>query len=165
MKRSRRRSNSLSQLVLGVMVAVALPAGAATAVTAQAKADLNGTWKLNPAKSKFASSGSPDLLTIRFETDGRTLHETLTIVHSGSQLITKIDYNLDGHEVVNHNDDEDVKTIARWDGSVLVLEWKDQGGTTTFRVDLQENGKTMTMAVQDSDRSVPSGDLLVLDKQ
>ena len=165
MTRNRRRSNTLVRLILGVTVAVALPVGAATAVTAQAKADLNGTWKLNPAKSKFASSSSPDNLTIHFETDGHTLHETLTVVHSGSQSITKIDYNLDGREIVNHADDEEIKTTAKWDANVLVLEWSDQGGSTTFRLDFAENGKTMRMAVQDSDRSMPSGDLLVLDKQ
>ena len=147
------------------IIAAGLLFGLAGAVAAQTQADLNGTWKLNADKSKFASSDAPENVIVRFESDGRTLHETLTTVHSDVQTTTSLNYSLDGKEVLNHVGDEEIKTTAKWDGGALVLQWKDQGGTSTRRFVLAKDGKSMTMEVRDSDQSIPSGDVVTLEKK
>ena len=93
------------------------------------------------------------------------MHETLTTARSGFKSTTKLIYNLDGGEIVNHVGDEEIKATAKWDGETLVLEWKDQGGTSTRRFAMAKDGKSMTMEVRDSDPNVPAGDVVVLDKQ
>jgi len=142
------------------VLAVAL----AGAVGAQIRPDFSGTWKLNADRSKFASE-APANVIVRFENDGRILHETLTTARSGFKSTTKLNYNLDGGEIVNHVGDEEIKTIASWEGNALVLEWKDQGGTFARRFLLAKDGKSMTMKVHDSDRNIPAGDIVVLEKQ
>ena len=136
----------------------------AGAVGAQIRPDFSGTWKLNADRSKFASE-APANVIVRFENDGRILHETLTTARSGFKSTTKLIYNLDGGEIVNHVGDEEIKATAKWDGETLVLEWKDQGGTSTRRFAMAKDGKSMTMEVRDSDPNIPAGDIVVLDKQ
>src|SRR2546421_7225955 len=136
----------------------------AGAVGAQIRPDFSGTWKLNADRSKFASE-APANVIVRFENDGRILHETLTTARSGFKSTTKLIYSLDGGEIVNHVGDEEIKATAKWDGETLVLEWKDQGGTSTRRFAMAKDGKSMTMEVRDSDPNIPAGDVVVLDKQ
>ena len=81
-------------------------------VGAQIRPDFSGTWKLNADKSKFASE-APANVIVRFENDGRILHETLTTVRSGFKSTTKLIYNLDGGVLVNHVGDEEIKTTAK----------------------------------------------------
>ena len=134
-------------------------------VVAQIRPDFTGTWKLNGDKSKFSSPEAPANVIVRFESDGPILHETLTTVRSGFESTAKLNYKLNGGETINHVGDEEIKATAKWDGETLVLEWKDQGGTSTRRFAMAKDGKSMTMEVHDSDPNTRAGDVVVLDKQ
>jgi hypothetical protein len=87
------------------------------------------------------------------------------VVRSEKTSTSTLQYALDGKEITNMVGDEEIKSTAKWDGDALVLAWKDNGGTRTFRFLLSADGQTMTMDVADSNPDGPSGDVVVLQKQ
>jgi hypothetical protein len=147
------------------VVALLLVAAMANVIAGQIRPDLNGTWKLNPSKSKFTSGEVPANLAITFESRGTILRETLTIKRSGFESTTSYNYDLNGKETVNRIDDDQITTTARWDRDALVLEWRDQGGIFTRRFVFDNDARSMTMEARDSDRESPGVDRVVLEKQ
>jgi len=132
--------------------------------TAKTGPDINGTWKMNPSKSRFTSKPGPQDLVDRFEQQGTILRESLTIVNSKGTSTTTYNYTLDGREIVNVVDGEKVTVTARWDAKALVIEWKDEGGTFSRRFTFSENGNTLSVELHDSDGG-ESNDIVVLERQ
>jgi hypothetical protein len=132
---------------------------------AQTKPDLNGTWKMNSAKSHFADKG-PTGITIKFVQKDSSLLETLTLTGENGERSLDLKYTTDGKEGVNHIGQDDAKTTAGWEGGALVIEWKADGRSFRRKITLSGDGKTMTIMVHHAE---PGGetadDTVVLEKQ
>jgi hypothetical protein len=63
---------------------------------AQTRPDINGTWKMNPSKSKFTSKAVPQNFVERFERQGATMRESLMVVNSKGTSTVSYNYTLDG---------------------------------------------------------------------
>ena len=133
--------------------------------SAQTRPAIDGTWKLNPSKSKFGAKQGPRNLVERFDRQGATLRELLTVVNAKGTSTVTYNYSLDGKEIINVVDGEKVTTTARWAANVLVVEWKDDGGTFSRRFTFSENGNTLTVNAHDSSDDGESNETIVLDRQ
>jgi hypothetical protein len=134
------------------------------AAAAQTKPNLTGTWKVNLSKSKLTNEGLLNLVE-RFEQQGSTLRESLTTTKSTGTSTVNYSYSLDGKEIVNLIEGDKVRTTAKWDGSALVLEWNDEGGTFKRQFTLSDNGNTLTVTAHDASADGETNDLLVLERQ
>ena len=133
--------------------------------SAQSRPDINGTWKMNPAKSHFAGSG-PTSITIKFVQKDSSLLETLTLGGDDGEHALDLKYTTDGKEGVNQIGGDSAKTVAGWEGNALVIEWKGEDRSFRRKITLSGDGKTMTMAVHHADPgSDPTDDTVVLEKQ
>jgi hypothetical protein len=132
---------------------------------AQTKPDVNGTWKMNSAKSHFANSG-PTGITIKFVQKDSSLLETLTLTGDNGERALDLKYTTDGKEGVNRIGEDDAKTTAAWERDALVIEWKAEGRSFRRKITLSGDGKTMTILVHHTE---PGGatfdDTVVLEKQ
>ena len=152
----------ISQLTIVVIVAVPLFAFA----KAQTRPDLNGTWKINPAQSRFSDpDAAPKDVVLRLDQQGPTLHETLTVVNAGGKSTVSLNYALNGGVSINNVDGEEIKSTASWSGNTLVLEWRDHGGTFTRRFSFSENGRKIAVNAHDTSPDGETDDLLVFEKQ
>ena len=152
----------ISQLSIVVILAGPLFAFAA----AQIRPDLNGTWKLNRDQSKFSDpDAAPKDVVLRFEQQGQTLHETLTVINAGGKSTVSLNYALNGGVSINNVDGEEIKSAASWSGDTLVLEWRDKGGTFTRRFAFSDKGRKITVNTHDTDADGETDELLVFEKQ
>jgi len=137
----------------------------AAMATAQTRPDVNGTWKMNSAKSHFANQG-PTAITIKFVQKDSSLLETLTLGGDDGERALELKYTTDGKESVNQIGAESAKTTATWEKDALVLEWKGDGRSLRRKLTVSGDGKTITMSVHHAD---PGGseadDTVVLEKQ
>ena len=147
-------------LTTAVVAALALSGLAA----AQAKPDLNGTWKMNRAKSKF-QAGGPEAISIKFEQQGEKLSEVLTITGSEGDRVFNLSYTLDGKETTTELRGEPFKSTAKWEGNTLVIEVKGGPGALLRKFTFSEDGKTMTAAVQQPRPDGEINDVIVFEKQ
>ena len=139
----------------------------AVAVCAQSDDQLIGTWKMDASRSKFASSSdAPVLALIKYERVGELLRETLSVTNAAGVNTRKIDYAIDGSELVNGSGDERVTAkIVKQDGSI-VLQWIDEGGVFTRSIKISADGRTMTIAAHDSNPDLKrTDDVIVFQRQ
>lgn len=107
---------------VGVMAAAVL--AVATLAFAQAKPDFSGTWTAVPAADAPAGGGGGRGMMGPFTVTQKA--DTLTVERTfGDNKITTV-YKLDGTEAVNKmmgrgGNEVEVKSIAKWDGSKLVI--------------------------------------------
>ena len=148
------------------LLACALVTIFAAAAFAQPDKDLLGTWKMDASRSKFLSlRGAPANILIRFERQGDLLRETLTVNNSAGETTRTVNYAIDGRELVNGSGDESIKSKVSLNGSLILLEWIDNGGTLTRNIRLSDDRRTMTIKVHDSNPDGETDDLIVLQKQ
>ena len=152
---------SLRIFVVGLAIA-----SATLVVTAQTRPDLNGTWKMNPTQSRFSDpDAAPKDVVLKFEQQGQTLHETLTVVNAGGKSTVSLNYALNGSVSINHVDDEEIRSTASWSGDELVLAWSDKGGTFTRRFTFSDKGRKITVNSHDTSPEGQTDDLFIFDKQ
>jgi hypothetical protein len=82
---------------------------------------------MNPAKSKFGPQGGPGNITIKFDQKESSLTEALTISDSNGEETVELKYTTDGKETVQEIAGASVKTIAKWEGEALLIEWRGEG--------------------------------------
>ena len=149
-----------------VFIAGLAIASATLVTTAQSRPDLNGTWKMNPTQSKFGDpEAAPKEVVIRFEQQGQTLHETLTVVSPRGKSTVSLNYALNGSVSINHLDDEEIRSTANWIGEELVLAWSDKGGTFTRRFTFSDKGRKIIVNSHDTNPDGQTNDLFVFEKQ
>jgi len=149
-----------------MFVAALAIASTALVMQAQPGTDLNGTWKMNALQSRFSDPAATSKeIVLRFEQQGQTLHETLTVVNGSGKSTVSLNYTLDGGVNTNRVDGEEIKSTAGWNGETLVLEWRDQGGTFTRRFTFSEKGRKITVNAHDASLDGEKDDLLVFEKQ
>ena len=116
---------------------------------AQSKPNFGGEWTMVPAKSDFGMIPAPksSVQTITHNDPVLKIVNTQT----GDQGTSTIEstYSTDGKETVNKGRmGGEVKSTAKWEGNVLVIESKleieGNALTITNKLTLSEDGKTLT---------------------
>lgn len=137
----------------------------ASIVSAQAKPNLSGTWKMNPQKSKFANGG-PDAITIKVDHKEPILTEAWSIATPNGERSFEAKYTTDGKETEQEVMGRTAKTSAKWEGDALVIEFKSEGRVFKRKITLSADGKTITKVVtQSGDGGELTEDSVVFDKQ
>jgi hypothetical protein len=150
----------ISQMKLkSILFVGAILALAAVSWAADTHPDFSGTWKADIAKSDFGPMGGPDEQTNVIEHKDPKL-KIKSIVKGGQRPgETEANYMTDGTESVNKRGQQDVKTVAKWDGAKLVMNTKlsFQGADINIKAtyELAADGKTMTIS---SVISAPQGE-------
>jgi hypothetical protein len=135
------------------------------AVEAKAGPNVSGTWKMNAEKSKF-ERGGPKGITIKFDQQGSTLNESLTLTNDQGDRTVNFAYTLDGKESPQQLEGQQIKATARWEGDSLIIEFKnDEGFNFQRKITLSGDGKTMTMDVKQSGPNGSASDTVILEKQ
>ncbi|MEJ7709408.1 MAG: hypothetical protein WKF84_06005 [Pyrinomonadaceae bacterium] len=119
---------------------------------------------MNASKSKF--DGGPEAITTKYDQQGQTLTELITMKTSQGEQIMEMKYTLDGkEESTNKFGDEPIKSIARWEGDTLSIDW--QGQTSSFQRNLtfSEGGKVLTVIIKQKGSDGEKIHTVVLDKQ
>ena len=151
--------------VLALLTLVFTVVSSAYLVAAQNKTNVSGSWILNPAKSKF-EKGGPKNIIIKFDQKGTTLNESLTIANEQGEQTFNFNYSLDGKEAAQDLQGQGIKTVAKWEGEALIIEFKnDQGFNFLRKIVLSNDGKSLTIAVKQSNQNGLVNDTVVMDKQ
>jgi hypothetical protein len=112
--------------------------------------DFSGTWKADMAKSDFGPMGGPDARTDVIEHKDPKLKIKSSVKGGQRPGDSESNYMTDGTESVNKRGQQDVKTVAKWEGSKLVLDTKlsMQGADIVIKAtyELGADGKTMTIS-------------------
>ena len=128
----RRSPAALAAVLIGVV-----GFGLDVAVRAQAPNELFGTWKLNPAKSKYSPGPVPKSMTITYRPAGFGMKIVVDVVPAeGSPQHWEMTPMFDGRDhAVTGNPDADAISIKRI---------SDTKGESTFK----KNGKVMAINVR-----------------
>jgi hypothetical protein len=149
----------------GALTAILLLTLGLTLASAQNKPNVSGTWKMNPAKSKFGHSGGPEEMIVKFEQKDASLLETFTVSDDHHEHTFELTYTLDGKASTQEVDGLEGEVSATWEGETLVLQWKIEGDIVQRKITLSADGKVMTMAVHYAQQSGETKETVVFDKQ
>jgi hypothetical protein len=160
----KRRSPAVLVAVLIAFVGFGLNVGA----RAQAPKELFGTWKLNPAKSKYSPGPAPKSMTVVYSpagfgmkivvdlvpAEGPTQHWEMTPIYDG------------GDHRVTGNPDADTISIRRISDSKGESTFKKGGKVMAVNVrTIAADGRTMTIETKGTTADgKPRHDIAVLEK-
>ena len=156
--------------VILVVVTLAAVLGAEIiAVSAQATDPRIGTWKMNPAKSKYDPGPPPQSLTVKVEPAGQGEKVTTEAVNSdGSRTTVQYSANFDGKDSpLTGSQIADMVSLKRVDARTTVRTDKKDGkvAQTLTRV-VAPDGKTMTVTGKGTNaQGQPVNNVVVFDKQ
>ena len=131
---------------------VALLLLSASTLWAQSKPNFSGEWTLVPGKSDFGMMPPPSSGVQKITHNEPQLKVASTQTSDQGTNTTESTYTTDGKECVNKGFmDSEMKSTAKWDGDVLVIDSKmDMQGnaiTITNRWTLSGDGKSLTVAM------------------
>ncbi len=136
-------------IVVGLVMVLA--AGSASA---QSSDPLNGTWKLNLAKSTYSPGPAPQTVTVTFEgTDAaRKVTVDLTPATGASQHYSFSGATGKELPVVGNNPNADVEVLKRINATTLEAQYM-KGGKPTLKQTgvLSADGKTLTITASGTD--------------
>jgi len=154
------RKNFLTAVALCGLFAATLPAAD--------KPNFSGTWKLNLSKSDFGMAPAPDKMERIIVHTEPTIKSTVSQSGAQGEMTTEETLTTDGKDSVNKVRGVDMKSVANWDGSKLVVKSKREFNgmelSITQNWSLSADGKVLTMA---NNISTPQGDFemkMVLEK-
>jgi hypothetical protein len=153
-------------ITLAAVFALAIPA---SPVSAQNADPLNGTWTLNPAKSKFRSGPVIKSQTRTYEVSGNSVKQSLEGVDSqGKPVHSGFTGKYDGKDYpMTGNPDADTIAVQRIDPYTAKSVMKKDGKVvmqTTRKV--SKDGKTATFTTHGTNAKGEKVDnVLVFDKQ
>jgi hypothetical protein len=135
--------------VLG-LAAVMLVIAWSSMAAAQASDPMNGTWKLNVAKSKFSPGPTPKELTVTIEAagPGRKV-EIAGVAGDGTPVKWGYSGNFDGKDirVTGNNPDADVVVLRRVSANATRTTYKKGAKPTLVNgISVSADGKTLTVA-------------------
>jgi hypothetical protein len=115
----------------------------------QTKPNLNGVWKMDPARSDYSTGPVSESRLDKISLDGPNLKDTITqkIRHRDESTYDMI-YTIDGKECINHVNGNVVKSTAQWQGEELVIDSKVfalRNAAIEDRWSLSADGKTITL--------------------
>ena len=113
-----------------------------------------GTWKVDPAKSKYSPGPAPKSAILKFESTPAGITLTTDIVDGeGKALKGGFTAKFDGTEVpLTGNPNADVGSPKRLDDNSYVNVWKKAGKVTiTAKAVVSADGKTLTITQTGTD--------------
>jgi hypothetical protein len=130
------------RIVLPLIMACGLANG-------QTKPNLNGVWKMDPARSDFGSGPVSESRLDKIDIDGVNLKDTITQkLQHGAETTYDMIYSIDGKECTNHVRGTLVKSTARWEGEELAIDsqvFSLREADIQDRWALSADGKTITL--------------------
>jgi len=115
----------------------------------QTKVNLNGVWKMDPAKSDFGPGPVSESRLDRITIEGVNFKDTITQkLRGGPDNTYDMLYTLDGKECTNHVRGNLVESTAKWEGDELVVDSKVHALRLAIMKDrytLSPDGKTLTL--------------------
>jgi hypothetical protein len=115
----------------------------------QSRPDLNGVWKMDPARSDFGSGPVSVSRLDKITIDGVNLKDNITQkLQRGGESTYDMIYTLDGKESANHVRGNLVKSTGRRDGDELVIDSKVfalREAAIEDRWSVSGDGKTITL--------------------
>lgn len=139
-------SAAFTSLLIATMVVVAIMIGA---VGAQSSDPAIGTWKLNPAKSKYSPGPAPKSATVTYAAAGQGLKVVVdTIGMDGVKGHWEYTASFDGKDypLTGNNADADSASLKRISAnSVEVVNKRGGKRTLTHTRVLSSDGKTLTI--------------------
>jgi hypothetical protein len=160
----RRGSRVVVSIVTGALALACLVVG-----SAQAPDPVVGTWKMNPAQSKYSPGPPPKDMTVVIESAGQGLSVTVEIV-APDGTSTKTSYTTagDGKDVpVTGNPAFDAAGVVRKDLRHATTEYKREGKVIlTVVTTISADGKTLTTDVKGlTPDGKPLENVVVFEKQ
>jgi hypothetical protein len=149
----------------GILIATASPSTA----SAQTPKALVGTWKLNPARSKYNPGPAPKTMTVVYALTGESLKITVDLVPAtGAAQKWETTAGFDGkpHPITGHPT-ADTITLARINDTTGESTFMKGGKVTAVsRRVLSADGKTLTISTKGkTEDGKPRNDVAVFDKQ
>jgi hypothetical protein len=130
------------QIVVPLIMACALVHG-------ETRPNLNGVWKMDPARSDFGSGPASESRLDKISLDGVNLKDTITQkLRRGEESTYDMVYTIDGKECTNHVRRNLVKSTAKWEGDELVIDsqvFALRQAAIQDRWSLSADGKTITL--------------------
>jgi hypothetical protein len=141
----------------------------AASLAAQSKPNFSGTWKLNVAKSDFGvlppSNGRTDII----DHQDPNLKDTVSDDAAQGQQNYTLVLTTDGKEAINKPGGLEMKNVATWDASNLVVNTKlqFQGSDVTIKTSwaLSADGKTLTESAHLESQMGETDQKLIFEKQ
>ena len=133
---------------------VMLLVGLALAVTATAADQHSGTWKMNPAKSKYSPGPAPKSTTVKVEADEQGVKIDAEIINAdGSPIHVQYDAKFDGKDYpVTGIPYADAVSVKRIDADTIEATMKKGGQVTmTVTTKVSKGGKTRTSTFKGKD--------------
>ncbi len=121
------RHRSLSILIFGFLAGLF-----AHGIAAKAAEDPNsGTWKMNPAKSKYDPGPAPKSSTTTIESDGTKYKvDGRTVNADGTETNISFDAKTDGKDYpLSGTPNADKVSVKRVDANTIETTWKKDGKT------------------------------------
>src|ERR1700674_364016 len=144
------RHKSLSILIFGLLVGVS-----AIGITAKAADDpSNGTWKMDPAKSKHDPGPPPKSTTTTIDSDENKYKvDAHTVNADGTETHIAFDAKTDGKDYsLTGVPNADMISVKRIDANTIETTWKKNGKTVMkTRGVVSSDGKTRTVTFNGAD--------------
>jgi formylglycine-generating enzyme required for sulfatase activity len=139
---------------LALFAIVLLLVGPALAVAAAAADQHSGTWKMNPAKSKYSPGPAPTSTTLTVEADENGIKVNVEGTNAdGTPLHVQYDAKFDGKDYpVTGVPYADTVSVKRIDASTIESSMKKAGQVVmTVTSKLSKDGKTRTSTFKGKD--------------
>ncbi|HYW47362.1 MAG TPA: hypothetical protein VE959_31125 [Bryobacteraceae bacterium] len=139
------------------------------ALSALAKPNFSGEWKLNTSKSEFGQMPAPNSMSSKITHEDPKLKNATKQSGGQGDFEFEANYTTDGKECTNDMFGNPMKSTLKWDGDTLEIDTKGQFGDNEFTMQdkwtLSADGKTLTM-IRTFKSSMGEGQQkLVFDKQ
>lgn len=148
------------------LAAVAL---ALAPLPAAARPNLTGNWKMVPARSDFGAMPAPTSYEQKIEHNDPDLKVTVAQKGARGDQTNEFNYNTKGKETSNTMRGSALKSKAKWQGDVLMIDSKldIQGNVVSIAdsYELAPDGNSLTVTRK---MNTPNGDLnvkIVMEKQ
>lgn len=139
------------------------------ALSAYAKPNFTGDWKLNTAKSEFGQFPAPSSMNQKATHNDPALKVASKMATDNGDFDFENTYSTDGKETTNTFGPSEMKSVAKWEGDTLVIQTKGQFGDNEVTIqdkwDLSEDGKTLTVRRHFASSQGEIDQKMVLEKQ
>lgn len=120
-------------------------------VSANAKPNFTGDWKLNADKSDFGPMPPPSSMTVKVDHADPNLKVATTQSGAQGDVSYEAKYTTDGKESTNSMGPMEAKSTVNWEGDALLFNTKLEAGEMKFDAKgkwmLSEDGKTLTQTI------------------
>ena len=119
-------------------------------LSAYAKPNFTGDWKLVAAKSDFGQFPPPSAMSQKVTHEDPSLKSATKMATDNGDFDFESTYSTDGKETTNAFGPSEMKSVAKWEGETLSIQTKGQFGDSEVTIldkwDISADGKTLTVS-------------------